>query len=125
MKASLHANAVLFTCDHVPPHPHRPLARACGVGDIAYVVGFKGKAEHQLSFIDVVVSYLGLREMTITSHADNGYTGCPVFDLDGFLIGMVKGGQCQTMWEVVVVPSATIDALLLQSPPAPGLRDKL
>ena len=113
----------MLYCDNVPPHPHRPMARVCGVGDIATVVGFKGRAEPQLYYTDGVVSNLGLREMTITSHADNRYSGCPVFDLDGFLIGMVKG--CQTMSEVVVVPSATIDALLLQSPPAPGLRDKL
>lgn len=118
------------TCDNVSPRTPRPLARVCCVGDIAYVVSFGGRGEHQLSFTDGMVDFVGLREITVkeacaTSHADNMFSGCPVFDMDGFLIGMVcstKGDQNQTM---VVVPSTTIDAFLRESPPAPGLRDKL
>jgi hypothetical protein len=111
----------------IPPHPLRPYAAQASVGDTVFIAGFKGKEEPQLSFSDGIVSWIGwsknTTEMHVTAYADNGYSGSPVFNADGYVIGMVKGGDGHTIKQVVVVPVANIHQWLGASEPVqPGFK---
>jgi hypothetical protein len=61
------------------------------IGATAHIVGFKGTDEPQLSIFDGTVSYVpaAADAMLLTAYADNGLSGSPVFNGDGYIIGMV------------------------------------
>ena len=76
------------------------------MGDTTFIVGFKGKSEPQLSFSDGHVAYAGFSVLHMTNNnADNGYSGSPVFNDAGFIIGMVQGKEGTTLMHVNVVPA--------------------
>jgi hypothetical protein len=51
--------------------------------------------------------------MLVTDYADNGLSGSPVLNLDGKLIGMVKGGDTwQTVHQVATIPTHMIHSVL-------------
>ena len=79
------------------------------------IVGFKGRHAPQLSFADGSVSFIDLDFMTVTAYGDNGLSGSPVFDIDGFLIGMVEGGEAEGMTnkQVRCVSAKTIHHFLV------------
>lgn len=111
-----------YSCGQ-PLHPPRPFAATATVGDTVYVAGFKGCDEPQLVFSEGMVSYSGMGGMTITTYADNGFSGCPVFNMDGFIVGMVAGGDGLTIKQVNTVPALTIHGWLISSDPVcPGLK---
>jgi len=99
----------------------RPFAATASVGDTAFIVGFKAKDEPQLSFSEGVVSYSGVTVLHTTAYADNGYSGSPVFNNDGFVIGMVQGDEGTTTKQVTAVPATVLHSWLSMLPPScPG-----
>lgn len=86
-----------------------PFATTAAIGDIVFVVGFGGCDERQPMLVQGIVSYDGMRGMTIVvcndnnndandNNDDNGFStgcplfpGCPLFNVDGFIVGMVVG----------------------------------
>jgi S1-C subfamily serine protease len=104
----------------LPPHPHRPLATFGYTGDHAYVVGYPVDTAEELSYTKGMVSHSKFERMTITAYADDGFSGSPVLNLRGCLIGMVQGGHGRTIKQVNVVP-ATIVHYFLVIKGLPGL----
>jgi hypothetical protein len=105
----------LFASSYKPVHGLRPFgAGQPSVGATVFIVGFKGKQEPQLSISEGHVSYVGIScfHVSITAYADNGYSGSPVFNADGYVIGMVMSGDGHTNKNVVAVPTTTIDTWL-------------
>ena len=99
---------------HVMDMIYRPRPFGAGqpsVGATVFIVGFKGKQEPQLSISEGHVSYAGIScfHVSITAYADNGYSGSPVFNADGYVVGMVMSGDDKN---VVAVPTTTIDTWL-------------
>lgn len=95
--SSYNPDIAVFRVSEMPAHPPRPTGREAQIGDIACIVGFKGRHEPQLSFADGSVSFIDMEFMTVTAYGDNGLSGSPIFDSDGFLIGMVEGGEAEGM----------------------------
>lgn len=117
-------DVAVFSCDQssLPPHPPRPFAAPATVGDTVYVVGFKGIDEAQLTFSEGVVSYQSVSSMTVTAYADAGFSGCPVLNMDGFLVGMVVAGDGFAIKQVKILPAQLLHAVLVISEPVlPGL----
>ena len=107
------------------PHVPHPCATVATVGEAALSVGFKGIPEEVLMIDEGVVSSMGMAGMTITTYADDGFSGCPVLNADGMFIGMVQGGDGQTIQQVNTIPAQTIHDFLVSSawdPPCPGFR---
>lgn len=81
------------------------------VGEEVYIMGFSGM---QLCFTKGMVSSFNLAKGTATAHADNGFSGGPIFNLRMDLVGMVQGGaghtQGMTNQQVCFVPAAIIHA---------------
>lgn len=98
-----------------PIRPLPPCATKAAVGDTVFIVGFKGKSEPQLSFSEGVVAYADLLTFQVTAYADNGYSGSPVYNADGFVIGMVQGPEGFTMKMVTVVPVELMHMSLVNS----------
>lgn len=71
--------------------PPRPFAAQVTTGDIVFVIGYKGKNKAQLTFDQGLVAYRGMNEMLVTCYADDGFSGCPIFNSNGFFAGMVLG----------------------------------
>eukprot|EP00955_Chlamydomonas_euryale_P100183 365266-Chlamydomonas_euryale.AAC.3 len=100
----------LFESSHNPVHGCRPFgAGQPSVGATVFIIGFKDKEEPQLSISEGHVSYVGISCFHVAAYADNGYSGSPVFNADGYVIGMVMAGDGHTNKNVVVVPTTTID----------------
>jgi len=101
----------------------RPFAATAAVGDTAFIVGFEAIArdEPQLNFSEGVVSYSGLNALHTTARADDGYAGSPVFNGNGYIIGMVQGGEGTTKC-VIVVPAPVLHMWLIMPPECPGFR---
>lgn len=91
----------------------------CKTTDAIYVFGYG--ALNQLSFSSGAVSSCAAGAMTITGHADNGFSGGPVVDLDGALVGVVKGPVGTTILAVGITPVADLHTYLLHAH-APGLQ---
>lgn len=106
----------------LPAASVRPYAATASVGDTSLIVGFKGKGEPQLSFSDGHVAYAGLSVLQVTNNADNGYSGSPVFNSAGFIIGMVQGEEGTTFKHVNVVPATIINQWLLLPPGCPAFK---
>ncbi len=117
-------DVAVFRISQQPPHPHRVAAAVAAVGDDVYSVGFKGVSEAALVFSEGIVTSLGLAGMSISAYADEGFSGAPVFNGDGRLVGMVQGinGDSTRTLQVNTVPSLTIHNFLKHvTPELPGL----
>eukprot|EP00198_Chlamydomonas_reinhardtii_P014169 XP_001703506.1 predicted protein [Chlamydomonas reinhardtii] len=88
------------------------------------VVEVRNSAADQLPDIAIlkgIVSNSKIGSITITAHADNGYSGGPVVNTRGQLVGTIKGGTLHTTMQQVNVTSAEqVHVFLLQSK-QPGL----
>jgi S1-C subfamily serine protease len=115
-----------YKCE-VPPHTPRPLPTEVAIGQTVYVVGFKGMQEPQLTFTDGIVAHYDPfvdSLISCTAYADNGFSGSPVFNIYGFLVGMVHGYHGTTINQVKLVPALEIHRFLL-SKNLPGLGQRL
>ena len=114
-------NVAVFECNcEVPPLTKRPLPAEVAVAQTVYIVGFKGVQEPQLTFTDgIVAHYNPFVDPLIycTAYADKGLRGSPVFNMYGFLVGMVHGCRGTTIQQV---PALEIHRFL-QSHSLPGL----
>lgn len=102
-------------CGALPAHLPRPYASMPRIGDTAYVVGFKGTDEPQLSIFDGTVSYVPATAdaMLLTAYVDDGLSGSPVFNGDGYVIGMVTSGDDgHTTQQAKALPTCTISGWL-------------
>ncbi|GIM01735.1 hypothetical protein Vretimale_6519 [Volvox reticuliferus] len=92
--------AVFRVEGNIPSFPPPPFGASTTVGDTAYIIGYKGREDPQLTLSEGLVSYVGLSDILTTVFADKGYSGCPVFNSYGFVIGMVKGCDGNTIKQV-------------------------
>mmetsp|Transcript_37806 Transcript_37806/g.106836 ORF Transcript_37806/g.106836 Transcript_37806/m.106836 type:complete len:235 (-) Transcript_37806:67-771(-) len=119
--------AVFEYTSGVPPHAPRPLPAEVAIGQTVYVVGFKGMQEPQLTFTDGIVAHYNPFVdplISCTAYADDVFSGSPVFNIYGFLVGMVQGCQGTTIHLVKLVPALEIHRFLL-SKKLPGLGQRL
>ena len=70
---------------------------------------------HLTTLEEGIVSHTGLDNMHITAHADNGYSGSPVFSTQGYVAGMIKGDVGTTIKQVEVVGATTIHTFLVSN----------
>ncbi|PNW85021.1 hypothetical protein CHLRE_03g168300v5 [Chlamydomonas reinhardtii] len=102
------------------PAPRPMVGAHCNTGDTVYALGFSPHFTTP-SFSKGIVSNSKIGSITITAHADNGYSGGPVVNTRGQLVGTIKGGTLHTTMQQVNVTSAEqVHVFLLQSK-QPGL----
>lgn len=108
------------TSDMPPLGPPLPPAVAA-IGDFTYIMAYEGESRG-LNLSNGIVSSASFDKYTTTAYADHGYSGAPVIDMRGFLLGIVQRGFGVAIKQVTFVPSATIHAFLQSgSPQLPGL----
>lgn len=101
-----------------PPLP----PRAPSVGDKTYIMAYTEGASRVLNISDGLVSAASWDKYTTTAYADNGYSGAPVIDMRGFLLGIVVEGIGTTIKQVTFLPVTAIHAFLQTGEPQlPGL----
>ena len=101
-----------------PPLP----PRAPSIGDKTYIMAYTGGASRVLNMSDGIVSAASWNKYTTTAYADHGYSGAPVIDMRGFLLGVVVDGIGASIKQVSFVPATTIHAFLQTGEPQlPGL----
>ncbi|GLC33777.1 hypothetical protein PLESTB_000114700 [Pleodorina starrii] len=114
-------DVAVFKCPQQPAHPPRPHGSVATTGDSAYVIGFAGPDAPQLSFKSGTVSSVGFMggarspfgSFTIDTYAEPGYSGSPILDIDGFLIGMVQAGHDPDgSKQVTAIPAQGINVFL-------------
>ena len=100
-----------------PLPPHAP-----SIGDKTYIMAYTGGASRELNISDGIVSAASWNKYTTTAYADNGYSGAPVIDMRGFLLGIVVEGIGATIKQVSFMPATAIQAFLQTGgPQLPGL----
>jgi hypothetical protein len=114
----------VFRCPQQPPVPPRcSAALIAATGDDFYSVGYKGVDEAQLVFSEGTITSVGLSGMVLSGCIDESFSGAPVFNSDGYLVGMVQGGDGTAIMQVNMVPTYTIHHFLQTGEPVlPGLR---
>lgn len=90
-----------------------PQTSGCSHSDTIYALGFG--ALNELSCSKGTISSAAIGAMTIAAHADNGFSGGPVVNLDGKLVGVVKGLVGTTVPAVGITPAADLHTYLLQA----------
>lgn len=91
------------------------------LGDKTFILAYTG-ADHNLNFTEGTVSSAGLDVYHTTAYADSGFSGAPVINTRGFLLGLVVRGIGTTIKQVAFIPSNVIQGFLLGPPlPLPGL----
>lgn len=105
------------------PHPPCSQAVLVGIAHTVYVVGFKARTDAQLTFNEGRVTHASVDgTFTISAYADAGFSGAPVFNMDGYFVGMVKGSEGQVILQPVCVGAISINSALVSEPhPLPGL----
>jgi len=105
------------------PHPPCSQAAVVGISDTVYVVGFKARPEAQLMFNEGRVTHVSVDgTFTTSAYADAGFSGAPVFNMDGYFVGMVKSGDGRVILQPVCVGAISIHGALISEPhPLPGL----
>ncbi|EFJ39319.1 hypothetical protein VOLCADRAFT_101114 [Volvox carteri f. nagariensis] len=93
--------------------PHSLLGDLCSTGDIVYAFGFSTFFPSP-SFSKGMVSSTRVGQVAITAHADNGYSGGPVLDCRGQLVGLIKGSIGTTIIQVGITPAVDLHTVLLQ-----------
>lgn len=115
-----------------------PFATTAAIRDTVFAVGFGGCDERQPMLVKGTVSYDGMGGMAIVvcndNNDDNGvstgcplFPGCPVFNVDGFIVGMVVGedlrGTLTNIQHVNAIQAMVIHTWLISVDPVlPGLQ---
>ncbi|PNG99621.1 hypothetical protein TSOC_014596 [Tetrabaena socialis] len=114
-------DVAVFKCPQQPAHPPRPHGSVAATDDSANVIGFAGRDAPQLSFNSGTVSSVGFMggarspfgSFTIDTYAEPGYSGSPILNMDGFLIGMVQAGHDPNgSKQVTAIPAQGINVFL-------------
>ncbi|EFJ47113.1 hypothetical protein VOLCADRAFT_92229 [Volvox carteri f. nagariensis] len=86
-----------------PTHPPQLHGAMEAVGDSTYMIGFAGRDAPQLSSNSGTISSVGFM----------GYSGSPILNMDGFLIGMVQAGHDPNgSKQVTAIPAQGINMFL-------------
>ncbi|PNH09128.1 hypothetical protein TSOC_004249 [Tetrabaena socialis] len=101
------------------PAPRSLLGVMCSTGDTVYALGFSPKFNNP-RFSKGIVSSGTVGSVAITAHADNGYSGGPVVNVHGQLVGIIKGGLGTSILQVGITPAEAVHGFLLKSG-QPGL----
>ncbi|KAG2442250.1 hypothetical protein HYH02_009734 [Chlamydomonas schloesseri] len=101
------------------PAPCPLVGAHCNAGDTVYALGF---SPHSTSpcFSKGIVSCSKIGSIAITAHTGNGYSGGPVVNIRGQLVGVIRGSLGAMVLQVDVTPAEHVHVLLLQSR-QPGL----
>ena len=76
------------------------------IGDKTYIIALTAD-DHTLSFSEGVVSSVCIDACTTTAYADHGYSGAPVIDMRGHLLGLVVRGVGTAIKLVEFIPPST------------------
>jgi S1-C subfamily serine protease len=123
LKFDYAADVAVFRCEERLPHPLSSRAAPVSIADTVYVVGFRGSSDAQLTLNEGKVALVSFDSTFLTSaYADEGFSGAPVFNMDGQFVGMVKSGEGQAIKQVLCVGAPIIHDVLTSAPdPLPGL----
>lgn len=107
-------DVAVFECpsNDVPPHRPRPYGEQVHLGSSVCFIGYKAVDEPQLSISEGIVSYTSLDTMRITAHADDEFSGSPVFSTQGYVAGMIGGRVGSSINQVEVVDVTTLHLFL-------------
>lgn len=109
--------------EHVPPNTYCPLPARVAPGQRVHIVGLTGTHKPQLTSAEGFVSHYDPFVDPLISciaYADDVFPGGPVFDIHGFLVGIVHG--CEDTKKNIrrVLPALDIHQFL-RSKGMPGL----
>eukprot|EP00983_Pelagomonas_calceolata_P045197 1139615-Pelagomonas_calceolata.AAC.1 len=123
VKCNFALDVAVFRCVIRLPHPPSSKAAVVGISHTVFVVGFEGHSDAQLTFNEGRVTHMSFDGTFSTSaYADAGVSGAPVFNMDGYFVGMVKSGEVTYIKQPVCVGATSIHAALVSEPhPLPGL----
>lgn len=100
-----------------PPMPPAQPA----LGDKTFILAYVNE-NHNFSFTEGTVSSADLHAYHTTAYADNGYSGAPVMNIQGSLLGLVVKGVGMSIKQVAFIPVNVIDQFLVWGEPQlPGL----
>lgn len=124
VKRSLFTDVAVFKCEQRLPHPPISSSIRASEAQRVVIVGFKGRSDPQLTFNDGSVSHVSefAGTFTTSAYADKGFSGAPVFSMDGYFVGMVKGGEGEDIRQPVCISATAIHFALIAPPdPLPDL----
>lgn len=89
------------------------------IGDKIYIVAY---VNGEIHLSDGMITCASLRTFTTDGYSDNGYSGAPIINLRGCLMGVVAGNTGNTNKLIRFVPTTAIEQLLQTGHPSlPGL----
>ena len=94
--------------------PRTLIGMGWSTGDTVYAFGFTALYSDP-GFSRGIVSSSTVGRVAINAHADNGYSGGPVLNSRGQLVGIIKGSIDATTMQVGITPAVDLHTLLLQS----------
>jgi len=105
-------DVAVFECLQQPPMLPPPMpAKTSSLGDICYILAYTG--DGQLNFSCGMVSSVSVNLCTTTAYADNGFSGAPVIDQRGCLLGLVTRGHGNSNKQVSFLPVTLIQGYLV------------
>jgi len=120
VKCNFALDVAVFRCVTRLPHP--PSSKAAVVG-ISHMVLAVGHSDAQLTFNEGKVTHLSFDgTFSVSTYADAVFSGAPIFNMDGYFVGMVKSGEGTYIKQPVCVGATKIHNALVSEPhPLPGL----
>mmetsp|Transcript_8089 Transcript_8089/g.23205 ORF Transcript_8089/g.23205 Transcript_8089/m.23205 type:complete len:244 (-) Transcript_8089:145-876(-) len=105
-------DVAVFKCLQQPPMLPPPMpAKPSFLGDICYILAYTG--DRQLNFSCGMVSSVSVNLCTTTAYADSGFSGAPVVDQRGCLLGLVTRGHGNSNKQVSFLPVTLIQGYLV------------
>lgn len=99
--------------------PRNMLAALPTTGDTAYVAGFPPEST-SVCYSKGIIGSTSHADITVDAHADNGWSGGPVVNNFGRLVGVIKRGAGATIKRPLAISPTLLHAFLLENH-APGL----
>ncbi|GAX86670.1 hypothetical protein CEUSTIGMA_g14078.t1, partial [Chlamydomonas eustigma] len=96
-------------------------AAICVAGDVAYVAGFPPEST-QVCFSKGMIGSMTFSSMIVNAHADNGWSGGPVVNRRGRLVGVMQQGLGATIKRPDAISATRLHDFLFMNN-VPGLSE--
>jgi len=105
-------DVAVFKCLQQPPMLPPPMpAKPSSPGDLCYILAYTG--DKQLNCSSGMVTSVAVNLCTTTAYADSTFTGAPVIDQRGCLLGLVTRGHGNSNKQVSFLPVTLIQGYLV------------